>query len=244
MTTFHRKQKRLGRINDTPIFVGDTANETIAASTKRKNGGRPLGSSDKRKRENNISVVATTNEITIAFNSEKQAAFDNKKRMKKGRLTELINEIKSKNNIATSIKIQENTIRRRSQRGKMYSDGVGGHQSPLTPIEPTIVSTIIQMARIRQCLTPSQGLKLVNDIIKDTPVQQDLEDFKTKFSLSKNPRSVGSGYWRGFKKRNGHLIVSKRGQKYELDSQHGALTLILTRYTIRLERRWKMMVLQ
>ena len=117
MMNFHRKQKRLGRINDTPIFVGDTANETIAASTKRKNGGRPLGSSDKRKRENGISVVATTNEITIAFNSEKQAAFDNKKRMKKGRLTELINEIKSKNNIATSIKIQQNTIRRQSQRG-------------------------------------------------------------------------------------------------------------------------------
>ena len=28
---------------------------------------------------------------------------------------------------------------------------------------------------------------------------------------------VGRGYWRGFRRRNNHLLVSKRGQKYELD---------------------------
>ena len=45
-------------------------------------------------------------------------------------------------------------------------------------------------------------------------------DFKTKYSFDKSKdgeRLLGCGYFKGFKKRNAHRIVSKRGQKYEMD---------------------------
>ena len=31
------------------------------------------------------------------------------------------------------------------------------------------------------------------------------------------PERVRPGYWRGFWKQNDHMLVSKKGQKYELD---------------------------
>ena len=49
MMNFHRKQARLGSITDIPVALRDTTNEYITASTERKKGGRPLGSTDKRK---------------------------------------------------------------------------------------------------------------------------------------------------------------------------------------------------
>ena len=91
-----------------------------------------------------------------------------------------------------------------------------GIKSPLLALEPTIVSIIIQMARIRQCLTPSRGIRLVNALIDGTQHQKEFTDWKAKH-CSDVKGSVGRGYWRGFMKRNGHLICSKRGAKYELD---------------------------
>ena len=91
-----------------------------------------------------------------------------------------------------------------------------GHTSSLLRIKPEIVSVLIQMAWIRQSLAPSQSIHLINSMINSTPIQRELMAFKEKYSHGGNGR-VGQGYWAGFKKQNGHLIRSKRGQKYELD---------------------------
>ena len=75
-----------------------------------------------------------------------------------------------------------------------------------------------QMARIRACLTPSDGLRLINSLIVDTNAQETLFAWKEKYShIKKNVKTVGGGYWQGFMKRNKHLIVSRKGQKYELN---------------------------
>lgn len=75
--------------------------------------------------------------------------------------------------------IKSDTIRRRlsryrplvTQLGKMY---------PLEAIELTIITIIVQMARIFQSLTPSQGLRLVNDMISGTNVQENLVKWKDR----------------------------------------------------------------
>ena len=95
--------------------------------------------------------------------------------------------------------------------------GHGGHTTPLQRIEPEIVSVLIQMARIRQSLTPSQAIQLINSMIVGTSVQRELVKFKDKYSHGGEGGCVGQGYWAGFKKRNWHLILLKQGQKYELD---------------------------
>ena len=72
------------------------------------------------------------------------------------------------------------------------------------------------MARMRQALSPSEGVKLINSMILGTKIQRDLIAFKEKH-CSNARGTVGIGYWRGFKRRNEHKIVTKKGAKYELD---------------------------
>ena len=96
----------------------------------------------------------------------------------------------------------------------------GGYISPMIKVEDKRVGLIIQMARIRHPLTPSSCLQLVNDFISGTQTKKDVIDFKTKYCFNKSKdggRLLGRGYCKGFKKRNAHLIVSKRGQKYKMD---------------------------
>jgi len=143
----------------------------------------------------------------------------------------LINSIKKKNNIPDDVKIVESTIRQRVKRKRIFTNGSRGHESPLLPIESTVVRLIIQLSRICQCLTPSQGLSLVKLLIKDTPVQGDLISFKATF-YSNADGEVGSSYWRTFMKRNGHLIVSKKGQKHELDRASWSTYHNFYRYTV------------
>ena len=74
------------------------------------------------------------------------------------------------------------------------------------------------MARIRQSLTPAQALNLINGMIYMAPVQYKLIAFKEKYSTADtDPGRVVPGYWRRFRKRNDHILVSKKGAKYELD---------------------------
>ena len=75
--------------------------------------------------------------------------------------------------------------------------------------------------------------------------------FKWKYSHEGNGR-VGQGYWAGFKKQNGHLIRSKRGQKYELDRASWSTysnfyqmyaqvyqQMVDTRFAVDIEPQWQ-----
>lgn len=163
-------------------------------------------------------MLAAKNEITSEYKLEMDQS--SVKRMKKGRLAEIISEVKRKNNLDKDVVILESTIRKRLTRGTTFSNGVGGHTSPLSALEPTFVATIVQMARIRQSLTPAQALELINGMITGAAAQLKLMAFKKKYSTFNSDvdaRRVGPGYWRGFRKRNDHLLVSKKGCKFELD---------------------------
>ena len=112
------------------------------------------------------------------------------------------------------------TVHPRTKREKIMCDH-RGHTSPLLSIEKAAVATIIQMCRIRQSLSASQGVALVNSLIEGGEEQKKLVEWKIKNSHTSLDFTilshVGPGYWHGFMKRNGHLIESKRGHKYELD---------------------------
>ena len=98
----------------------------------------------------------------------------------------------------------------------METNHACGLYSPLCSIKPQLVKILIQMAKIWQCLTPTEAIQLINSLIDGTQVQKDLVEFKKKYSHGKDG-TVGYGYWRHFKKRNKHLIRSKRDAKYELN---------------------------
>ena len=198
------------------IQITNPLEPPIEIDAVRNLGGRPKGTTDKKRKISEANLVATVNEIALEYNNALQHNKRQKRRMKRGSLTSLIARIKAKNNVGADVIIAEETIRQRIKRDAVFTNGGRGHDSPLLPLEPTIVKIIIQMSRIRQCVTPSQGLKLVNSMILGTPVQDNLVRFKERM-CSNSDGTVGTSYWRGFMQRNGHKLVSKRGQKYELD---------------------------
>mmetsp|Transcript_25328 Transcript_25328/g.29833 ORF Transcript_25328/g.29833 Transcript_25328/m.29833 type:complete len:154 (+) Transcript_25328:717-1178(+) len=74
------------------------------------------------------------------------------------------------------------------------------------------------MARIRHSLAPSDGLRLINSMLHGSTSQEKLVNWKLKYSHCQDSLGeVGRGYWKGFMERNRHLIVSAKGQKYELN---------------------------
>ena len=91
-----------------------------------------------------------------------------------------------------------------------------GTASPLQKYEGEFVSTIVQMAKMCKSLSPSESISLIDSMIKCTNAEPELVKWKRKYS-SGNDGTICIGYWQAFKKRNAHLIYSKRGQKYELD---------------------------
>ena len=121
------------------------------------------------------------------------------KRLNKGRLAEIIRKVKRINNLHESVVIHESKICKRLNRGTTFSNAIGGHTSTLLDLEPTFVSIIVHMERIRHSLTSAQALNLINGMIDMAPVQNKFIAFKEKYSTAdKDPGRVGLGYWRGF----------------------------------------------
>ena len=61
MINLHRRQVRLGSIADDTVAIRDTINDSVTSSAGRKKGRRLEGTTDKRKLEDNFSVIVTKN---------------------------------------------------------------------------------------------------------------------------------------------------------------------------------------
>jgi len=180
--------------------------------TKKKLGGRPKGSTvasslDEKKRleEAMADAVEEYREAIKKVKNEKE-------RLRKGELTKIISKCREKHNLCHSILIKEETIRKRVQRNSKGSHQ--GLKSPLLSIEPYVVSLILQLAKMRIPLTTEQGLQLCNSIISGTKYEKLTSEFKDKY-LRSSTKKLGHGYWRGFMKRNKHLISAKRAVKFD-----------------------------
>ena len=139
-------------------------------------------------------------------------------RVRKGALKEIIEDVRKKRRIEEDI--SPLAIRKRVVRNSLVNHHLaGGQVSPLERREPIIVNIIAQMSRMRQCLTPSKGLMLVNSLIAGTRIQSELVAWKRN-NTPNFTGTLGPGYWQNFMKRNKHKIVGKRGQKYELSRQN------------------------
>jgi len=182
--------------------------------------GRPIGSTAAKKESKRKRLIDTKNIIAKKYVQMKADAkkHNNKARVSKGSLQQLIDNEKKRRQIDDDI--SPLAIRKRVLRNSLESRHLaGGQVSPLLKIEPAIVSIIVQMARMRQCLNPSKGLLLVNSLIEGTKIQEELIEWK-KTNTPNCTGTVGRGYWRKFMRRNKSKIVGKRGQKYELNRQN------------------------
>ena len=199
-------------------LLSNLSNVSSTISSKSKPVGRPVGTTMLQKKSNEMKLIDAKNEVTIMYNDMKKEAIQKGSRIKYGALRDLIKSVKSARHIKADI--SSSAIRRRVHRNRLVNHHIaGGQVSPLLKIEPLIVEIILQMARIRQCLCPSKGLQLVNSIIKGTKMQEELIKWK-QTNTPNDCGTVGVGYWKSFLKRNKTKIVSRRGQKYELNRQN------------------------
>ena len=186
----------------------------------RNRGGHPVGTTIVSKHEIELRRVKVHNDISIKYAFEKRSLpYD--KILPRGCFNEIIEGITSKYGLYSS-NVYHITIRQRATRSddKIVYRMHGGHISPMTIVEDKLVGLLIKTARIRHLLTPSSCLKLANDFITGTHTEKDVIDIKNKYYFNESDDDeslLGRFYFKCFKKRNYHRIVSKRGQKYEMD---------------------------
>jgi len=145
-----------------------------------------------------------------------------------GYLKRLIDE--KKKEFGINISISSRTIKNRIQRGSLTTPH--GAKSPLLEeVEVALVEICIQMGKIRQPLSCTEAIALMNDMIKNTNTKQKLIEFQQTRRLSTygfEKGKVTSGWWRGFLRQNEDTLVTKRGENFALNG-HDWTTLPIGR---------------
>ena len=157
----------------------------------REKGGRPCGSTNMNKRDKRESAIAMKNDIAAEYLNVKKRK---KRRISKGVLEEIIQKHQKKRGLE-DVPVNKSLIRQRVLRKQpvVNHDHHGGLQSPLVAMDEAVVKIVLVMARIRQCLCPSKGLALVNALIDNQPIQENLIQWKRKYT-SNDTGTVGVKY--------------------------------------------------
>ena len=183
----------------------------VVETTSTKTPGRPAGTTDADKLKHKHRVAKAHDTADIEYHNVKMIARKKGKNVERGCLKKIIKTQKQKFGLGDDVKIDPEAIQSRYYRGNLSVMSYGP-QSPMSRVEPKLVELIIRMSRIRRCLTGSQCFHLVNDLIAGTDIEKEVITFKEKMLKKKSEiASLGMNYWRGFKKRWGHMLTCKRG---------------------------------
>jgi hypothetical protein len=135
----------------------------------------------------------------------------------------IVSDVREKMNLPENFEIKKVTVRRRILRKKTLVEAhecMGGLDTPLAEIEPSLVEIILCMSKLRQSLTTNQITQLVNSCIDGTVHQRNLIAFKKRQKIDQTDDKlgkVGVNYTRGFLTRWGHVLSVGKPRKFELD---------------------------
>ena len=153
----------------------DQSDSSTQNHSSLKKVGRPKGSTQQATKLGKDCFIAVKNEIARKYKKAKEDSIG--RRLDDGLLQEIINDVSKKRNLPSSYVIKADSIRKRIKRGNVSAKSCG-LTSPLVALETIVVTIVIQMARIRQCLTPSRGVALVNSLISGNKLEEDLIKWK------------------------------------------------------------------
>ena len=103
-----RKEKKA--ISISTAIVPYTTNGEIVVGGSNAVGGRPVGTTEKKRKLDAMDVVSSMNEIALQYQKEKKKAKDSRKRMKKGRIDAVIDVVKKRNNLPDKSVIKKDLI--------------------------------------------------------------------------------------------------------------------------------------
>ena len=183
----------------------------------RKRGGRPSGSTKKAKKKKSDKEKEATHNIICRYMWNVEHA-DLNNTFKKDIFRDVMERARVQYKLAESFHLPYETVLSRIRRNNLSGDG---HYTPLLPVENKIVELIVCMSKLKRSLKASEGLRLVNELIDGTLIQQRLIDWKDKMNIYSNSLEdrgkVGMSYWRSFMHRNSHIIRSKPGCQFSVD---------------------------
>ena len=190
--------------------------------------GRPKGSTQAHSRELKERLRLATAWAAGEYNVVRKIAKASNKRAKRGQLKKIIALAKVKYGLPDDVKISPFTVRARVKRSRTNPLVPQGTASPMIAIEPYIVDLIIQLSKMRSPVNVTTGLQLANSLIAGTSFEAELREWKIRHNIhsrmsagvSGNDEApaqqlLGQGYWRGFMRRNGHIVKSKRAVKFD-----------------------------
>jgi hypothetical protein len=212
------KEKQMEEHSSPPLEQSHMSNSNDDKARRNK-GGRPKGTTNENAHSTTVKIIRATNIVTTKYNALREKCNSEGKRVPKGSIDDIIERAKADLSLDSSIIIPHSTIRARILRGNLQPlVPRGGLVSPMLEIEPLLVGIIVFLQGARQPVGKKVILALANDLVKDTGIEEKVIAFKKKYcGINCNTADLGPKYYEDFMKRNGHLLESKRGEKFAND---------------------------
>jgi hypothetical protein len=193
-----------------------TSASTIAPSTsdvaKVNKGGRPKGSTNESiralKRTEKLALNYASHEC---FNVRQVFMSNGAERIPKGTYDDIIKKAEEKFSLKEGT-INKQTMLTRLKRGNLSATG-RGLDSPMIALEAHFLDLILELAAMRQPVTATDAINLINSMITTSNLSEDIIEWKKKhlpgeFEDDKAGR-LGKKYWRNFKKRHPEIKQKK-----------------------------------
>ena len=186
------------------------------SSSSRSIGGRPKGSravatvESEKKRD----VDAAMNEAASAILQEQKALKKDgkRKRLDKGFINNVIRKAEANYNL-TPGRVKPSSVKTRVRRKNPAATN-DATTSPLAPIEPVLVEWCQRMGQLRIPLDKTAVMRLVSDLIRGTPHQKRLEDWRERHSRNTESNTgdarvlVSNTWFHNFMTRNKDKLKS------------------------------------
>ena len=150
---------------DDSLTYENTAEATLhddQSLVKSRVGGRPKGSTLAKKKKDKETESKCTDSIVMEYSRRFKASQSVGGKVEYGYLERLIDE--KKKEFGIHISISSRNIRNRTHRGLQTAHH--GAKSPLEEVEVALVEICIQMGKIRQPLSCTEAITLMNDMIE------------------------------------------------------------------------------
>ena len=135
--------------------------------------------------------------------------------MPKGTYEKIMCEAEAKYGLEEGTICKATMLTRLKSKRKTTTAGKG-NISPLIALEAHFLDIILQLAVMRQPLTPSGAIQLINSLVETSHFQREIIEWKAKHLALKeddtaveNPAYLGKKYWRNFRKRHPELKTKK-----------------------------------
>ncbi|KAL3804780.1 hypothetical protein ACHAW5_001887 [Stephanodiscus triporus] len=212
--------------------ITETALHEDQSELKSSAGGRPKGSTKAKKKQDLADESNCIDAIVSEYSRHYIASKSVGEKVEYGYLKRLIDEKKKEFGIHCNISsriihnrthIIHNRTHRALPTPRSTTYHMGSHhgaKSPLEEVESALVHICIQMGKIRQPLSCTEAITLMNDMIENTNTKQKLIEFQQCRKLGTDDFVKGrvtTGWWRGFLRRHEDKLVTKRGEKFALN---------------------------